>query len=159
MRPLALGFVLLTLNALAQPALITPDAHKHLMLDSRVMLRSTNAKLNFTLGNLDVEAKEFTQLLRIANPSATGLTNTAIPATPISNTTTITTFTASSGLFVGSFTINGATTTLNRPASFYGQIVKIGGITQGYGYFLLPTATAKVSTSPKLSGRVVLGLP
>jgi hypothetical protein len=45
MRLLALGFVLLTLNALAQPALIPPDAHKHLMLDSRVMLRTTNARL------------------------------------------------------------------------------------------------------------------
>ena len=84
---------------------------------------------------------------------------TAIPFAPISNTTKMTTFTASSGLFAGSFTINGTTTALNRPAPFYGQLVKIGATTQGYGYFLLPTATPKISTSSKLSGRVVLGVP
>jgi hypothetical protein len=50
-------------------------------------------------------------------------------------------------------------TTLNRPAPFYGQFVTLGDTTQGYGFFLLPTATAKISTSPKLSGRVVLGVP
>jgi hypothetical protein len=59
----------------------------------------------------------------------------------------------------GSFQINGATTALHRPAPFFGQIVKIGATTEGYGYFLLPTATAKITTSPKLSGRVVLGVP
>ena len=55
--------------------------------------------------------------------------------------------------------INGATKPLNRPAPFEGQIVKIGATTQGYGFFLLPTATPKISTSPKLSGRVVLAVP
>jgi len=120
---------------------------------------STNAKLNVSLGGLDTESKEFTQLLRIASPSATSLANTAIPAAPITNTTKIDIFTANSGLFNGSFTINGAIPTLNRPAPFSGQLVKIGATTQGYGFFLLPTANAKISTSPKLSGRVVLGLP
>jgi len=123
---------------------------------------STNAKLNFTLGNLDVEAKEFTQLLRIASPNASRLTNTAIPSLPLTNTTKVTTFTASSGLFTGSFTIPGASAVLNRPAPYFGQIVKIGATTQGYGYFLLPTVptgSQKVTTSPKLSGRVVLSVP
>ena len=122
----------------------------------------TNARLNFSLGGLDVEGKEFTQLLRIANPSVIGLTNTATIAAPISNTTKLTSFTASSGLFVGSFTLNGATAALNRPAPFYGQLVKIGATTQGYGHHLLPTVPVPpktVTTSPKLSGRVVLGAP
>ena len=55
--------------------------------------------------------------------------------------------------------IPGASSALDRPAPFFGQLVKINGTTQGYGYFLLPTATPKISTSPKLSGRVVLGVP
>jgi hypothetical protein len=124
-----------------------------------VALGSTNAKLNFTLGNLDVEAKEFSQLLRIYNPSATGLPNKGTPTLPLTNTTKLTTLDAAKGLFTGSFVINGATTALNRPAPFEGLIVKIGATTQGYGFFLLPTATPKISTSPKLSGRVVLRVP
>lgn len=102
-----------------------------------------------------METNEFPQLVRICNPSAVGQTNCATIATPISNTTKMTTFT-------DSFTINGATTALNRPAPFYGQIVKIGATTEGYGYFLLPKVPVppeKVTTSPKLSGRVVLSLP
>jgi hypothetical protein len=83
----------------------------------------------------------------------------AVITAPITNTTKVTTLTAATGLFAGSFQINGATTALHRPAPFFGQIVKIGATTEGYGYFLLPTATAKITTSPKLSGRVVLGVP
>ncbi len=118
-----------------------------------------NAKLNFTLGGL---APEFTQLLNIVNPSATGLTNTAVITAPITNTTKVTTLNAATGAFVGSFQINGAAAALNRPAPFFGQIVKIGATTEGYGYFLLPTVPVPpktVTTSPKQSGRVVLGLP
>lgn len=115
-----------------------------------------NAKLDFTLGGL---APEFAQLLYISNPSATGLTNKGTLTLPLTNSTKLTTLDAAKGSFTGSFQINGATTALNRPALFEGLIVKIGATTQGYGYFLLPTATAKISTSPKLSGRVVLGVP
>lgn len=45
MRFLVLGFLSLASLASAQPHLIAPDAHKHLMLDSRVIYRSVNAKL------------------------------------------------------------------------------------------------------------------
>ena len=122
---------------------------------------STNAKLSFTLGGLDVEGKQFSQLLRIAN-TATGLTNTFTIGTPVTNATKMTLLTASSGLFSGSFTIAAVPATLNRTSPFYGQIVKIGATTQGYGYHLLPTvpmAPKTVATSPKLSGKVVLGVP
>jgi hypothetical protein len=115
-----------------------------------------NAKLDFTFGGL---APEFAQLLYISNPSTTGLTNKGTLTLPLTNTTKLTTLDAAKGRFAGSFVINGATTVLNRPALFEGLIVKIGGTTQGYGFFLLPKATAKISTSPKLSGRVVLGVP
>ena len=66
------------------------------------------------------------------------------------------------GAFSGSFTIPGATAPLNRPAPFFGQIVRIGSITQGYGYFLLakvPVGTESVTASPKLSGAVELRTP
>ena len=129
---------------------------------SAVAVGQTNAKLNFTLGNLDMEDKEFTQLLCISIPSAISLINTAVIAPPITNTTKMTTFTASSGLFSGSYIIPGTTNALNRPANFYGQLVKIGATTQGYGYFLLPQLTAAdetVTSAPMSSGRVILGSP
>jgi hypothetical protein len=115
-----------------------------------------NAKLDFTLGGL---APEFAQLLHVTNPSPTGLTNKGTLTLPLTNSAKLTTLDAAKGSFTGSFLVNGATTALNRPAPFEGLIVKIGATTQGYGFFLLPTTTAKISTSPKLSGRVVLGVP
>lgn len=115
-----------------------------------------NAKLDFTLGGL---APEFAQLLHITNPSVTGLTNKGMLTLPLTNTTKLTALDAAKGMFKGSFVINGASKALDRPAPFEGLIVKIGATTQGYGFFLLPTVSTKISTSPKLSGRVVLGEP
>ena len=118
-----------------------------------------NAKLDFTLGGLE---PDFTQLLHITNPSATGLTNKGTLTLPLTNATKLTTLDAAKGQFKGSYVINGSTVALNRPAPFFGQIVKIGATTQGYGFFLLPSVPVgaqKVTTSPKLSGRVVLGAP
>ena len=131
---------------------------------------ATNAKLGFTLGGL---APDFDQLIRVANPSTTGLTNTATVVAynasgapnPNPNKVAITTFTAPTGLFAGSYIIPGATTALNRPAPFFGQIVRVFGpttTTQGYGHFLLPsvpTGVQTVTTSPKLSGSVELKAP
>ena len=60
------------------------------------------------------------------------------------------------GVFSGSFIIPG---TLARTAPFFGQIVTVGTITQGYGDYLLPTVPGTgqtVVTSPKLSGTVQL---
>jgi hypothetical protein len=119
----------------------------------------TNAKLKFELGGLTAA---FSQLLRIANPRATGLSNTAVLAAPIANTLKITSFNASTGTFAGSFILPGASPALNRPAPFFGQLVEAGGVEWGYGYFLLPqvpVGTEKVSTAPKLSGSVLLQGP
>lgn len=119
---------------------------------------ATNAKLAFTLGGLDTSlpaSLEFEQPLTITNPSATGFTNVASIPAPI-NSTTLPTLTAATGAFAGSFTIPGTTAALNRKATFNGQIVKVSGVTTGYGHFLLPTITPVVTTSPRLSGRVEL---
>ncbi|MEQ1750174.1 MAG: choice-of-anchor Q domain-containing protein, partial [Prosthecobacter sp.] len=143
------------LNVTAAGGVYVPPL-KGLRIMGLLTVPNPNAKLSFTLGGL---APEFNQLLNIVNTSATSLTNTAVITAPATNTTKLPTLTAATGLFAGSFQINGATAALHRPAPFFGQIVKIGATTEGYGYFLLPTATPKISTSPKLSGRVVLGVP
>lgn len=129
---------------------------------------ATNAKLAFTLGGLDLATPNslaFNQLIRVSNPSTTGLTNTAtvVPfnATTLTNPNkvAITTFTAPTGAFAGNFTLPG---TPARVGPFAGQIVRIIDVnttTQGYGYFLLPTGVPNVTTSPKLSGRVELSPP
>ncbi|GEP41222.1 choice-of-anchor Q domain-containing protein [Brevifollis gellanilyticus] len=118
-----------------------------------------NAKMAFTLGGL---SPEFEQFMHISNPSAIGLTNKATIVSPVFNGTKVTLLDAAKGLIGGNFTIAGASTALDRPAPFEGLIVKIGATTRGYGYFLLPSVPVgleKVATSPKLSGRVVLGAP
>jgi hypothetical protein len=78
------------------------------------------------------------------------------------NTTTLPVITPATGAFNGQFIIPGATAPLNRPAPFFGQIVRIGSTTQGWGYFLLPkvpVGTEKVTTSPKLGGVVEFKAP
>ena len=108
-----------------------------------------------------VPTPNFDQPVTIANPKPTGLTNIAKIETPV-NATRVTSLNAATGAFAGSFVIPGASTALNRPAAFQGQIVCIGGTTQGYGFFLLPqvpTGSEKVSTAPKLSGVVKLLSP
>jgi hypothetical protein len=120
---------------------------------------NSNAVLNFRLGGL---SESWSQLITIANPSATGLTNTAtVPPTAV-NSLKMTRLDAATGGFVGSFILAGATPVLNRPAPFEGMIVRIDGFTQGYGFFLLPkvpVGAEKVTTSPKLSGIVELRAP
>lgn len=130
----------------------------------------TNAKLAFTDGGLTAA---FDQLLRIYNPSTTGLTNlasvptynAALTPNPNPNKVAMPVFTAATGAHSGSFLIAGATAAQNRTAPFFSQIVRIISTTtttQGYGYFLLPSVpvgTQTVATSPKLSGRVQLVTP
>jgi hypothetical protein len=139
---------------------VTTEGGKYTPPTAGQLAMPAASKLTFSDGGL--AAPGFTQLVTIANPKPTGLTNTAMPSLPLVNTTSILSFSASSGAFAGSFMIPGATTALNRPAPFFGQLVRIGGTTQGYGYFLLPqvpVGTEKVSTAPKLSGRVLLSVP
>jgi predicted outer membrane repeat protein len=117
-------------------------------------LSSPNAVLNFRNGGL---SDVFTQALTIAAAKNIGMITA-----PILNTTTIPVIMPATGAFSGSFTIAGATAPLNRPAPFFGQIVKIGNTMQGWGYFLLPkipVGTEKVATSPKLGGVMELRAP
>jgi hypothetical protein len=142
-------------------AYVAPPAGQRVLDLPAEVSPATNAKLAFTLGGLDVAGPEFDQPLRIDNPKPTGLTNIAKIETPV-NATRVTSLNAATGAFAGSFVIPGASTALNRPAAFQGQIVCIGGTTQGYGFFLLPqvpTGSEKVSTAPKLSGVVKLLSP
>ena len=118
-------------------------------------ITTPDAVLSFAQGGL---TEVFTQTLTIA---ATGLTNKATIGTPLMNAP-LPVIAPATGAFSGSFTIPGATAPLNRPAPFFGQIVRIGSITQGYGYFLLakvPVGTESVTASPKLSGAVEVRTP
>lgn len=114
------------------------------------LVMQASSVLDFTSGGL---APDFSQPVTIASPSATSLTNTAVPVAPVQNATKITKFDVKKGSITGSFTVG------TRTAPWSGQLVKIGGTTQGYGYFLLPTGVPNNATSPKLSGKVVLGAP
>jgi hypothetical protein len=67
--------------------------------------------------------------------------------------------TPSTGAFSGEFTIAGNTAALNRKVAYQGLIVKRGGITRGYGFFLLPELPEGIetlATSPRNSGRIRL---
>lgn len=122
-----------------------------------------NAQLSFTGGGLAPPL--FIQKMRVSlsfakqPKDAVSLMGT-LP--PLENSTKLNAFSAKAGSFGGTFTIAGATAAQNRVAPYAGQIVRIGGLTQGYGYFLLPAipiTPENVKTSPKLSGRVVLEAP
>jgi predicted outer membrane repeat protein len=160
------GFGPLTVSALG--AAYVPPAKGALVMGlGPVAVGANNARIVFDFGGLP---SDFNQLLRIANPSPVGLTNTAtvplfnaaLTPNPNPNRVTMTLLNAKTGAISGSFTIPGATPALNRVAPYFGQIIKIGGTPSAYGYFLLPsvpTGTQKVSTSPKLSGAWQLRTP
>lgn len=149
------GFGPLTLTAQGG-AYVAPLAGERVLGAMSVAAPATNSRLIFSVGGL---TDPFTQPVRITNPSATGLTNTAAINAPALNLTTMTVLTASTGAISGSFTFAGATPAQNQVAPWFGQIVTIGAAPRGYGYFLLPTGTPTVTTSPKLSGRVLLAVP
>jgi len=108
-----------------------------------------NGQLSFVDGGLD--GNGFTQNVTI------GVTNKATFSLTNPNQVKLGTVTAASGAIGGDFTlVVGAVT---RKVLYVGQIVKVDGVSRGYGYFLLPklpTGTEKVETTPKLSGKVVL---
>jgi hypothetical protein len=128
------------LNVAAAGGLYTPPAAGQIVMQA-------NSSIYFSEGGI---TGDFSQLVTIANPKATGLTNTAKPVLPLTNNTRITKFDVKTGLMTGSFQEG------TRLAPWSGLLVKIGGTTRAYGYFLLPEGTP---TGPKLSGRVVLGAP
>lgn len=148
------GFGPLVVAAAGSP--YTPPAK-----GSRVMglpNSSPNASVGFSLGGLNTEGLEFFQQVGVASPGPTSTANIATSTPPLLNKTRITVITPATGLFSGSFTIVGSPPAKDRLAPFFGQIVTIGGNDFGYGYFLLPkvpVGTETVTTSPKLSGRVL----
>lgn len=120
---------------------------------------SDNALLDFRLGAL---SEGWSQPITIVNPSPTGLTNTASVPPTAANGLKVAKLDAATGTFSGSFTLAGTTALLNRPATYEGMIVKVGTVTQGYGFFHLPkvpVGTEKVTTAPRLSGVVELRAP
>lgn len=131
-----------------------------------VIAPATNATLAFSLGGLEAAAQQFTQPVRIANPGTKSLTNTAAIAAdnasgnpnPNPNRVSMTTLTASTGIFGGSFILPGATPALNRSATYTGQVVPTPTEPRGFGFFLLPQSQTS-GTAPKLSGRVQLQAP
>ena len=155
------GFNTLSVTAAGSPY-VAPAAGARLMGAAAATGNNGNSTLGFNFGGLDVEVKTFSQAVRIDNPKATGLTNTATVVTPAANSTALPVLTAATGAFSGSFAIAGTTPALKRTAPFYGQMVTISGSTRGYGFFLLPkvpSGTQTVATSPKLSGRVLFTAP
>eukprot|EP01031_Cornospumella_fuschlensis_P043531 gene43531-53222_t len=123
-----------------------------------------NARLEFTGSVPAPEAAEFDIPAAIYNPAATGLTNKATLPTFLSggnpNKTALSKITGATGAFGGDFTLPGATPALARKATYEGQIVHIGGVYLGYGYYLLselPTVPGQtLATTPKHAGRVLL---
>ena len=121
----------------------------------------SNAKISFSEGGI-ATLNAFSQSLRFTTKTTRDAISVVGVLPPLTNSTTMTAIDGQKGTFSGSFTMPGATAALNRPAPFYGQIIKISSTPEGYGYFLLPKVPVppeKATTSPKQSGRVVLGLP
>lgn len=118
---------------------------------------ASNAILQFTAGGLPAEP---VYPVTISNPSATGLTNKAIPVAPVANQLTISTFNAATGAFSGTFSLFSATPVPTRKVTYQGQIVRVGDVIQGFGFFLLPelpdAAGETLINVPKLSGKVSL---
>jgi hypothetical protein len=137
-------------------AYVRPNAGQRLL---GLPATSDNALLDFRLGAL---SEGWSQPITIVNPSPTGLTNTASVPSTAANGLKVAKLDAATGTFSGSFTLAGTTALLNRPATYEGMIVKVGTVTQGYGFFHLPrvpVGTEKVTTAPRLSGVVELAAP
>lgn len=150
--PLQLDAVGGTVAAVAKGGLV-------MGLNAVTKTAAQNAQLSFTGGGLNTEGREFSRLVAVVNPSSTGVTNTATVEAGTINVT-LPTLNASTGAFSGTFTIPGTTAATTRAVPFQGQLVTTDGHTEGYGFFLLPALTgASVTTSPKLSGRVLFAKP
>lgn len=118
-----------------------------------------NAALGFAEGGLDFGGEsQFSRPVAVKATSSAAKHTATIPTGKPA--TTMPVLNPATGAFSGTFLVEGSTPATNRTARFQGQAVTIGGETQGYGFFLLPTLTgANVATSPKLSGSVVLTKP
>lgn len=150
------------LNVTAQGSVyVAPTAGNLVMGLPVVPSNQSNAKMSFSEGGI-ATLNSFHQPLRFFTKTPQDSVSLFGLLPPLNNSTKLTALDSKKGTFSGSFTINGATAELNLPAPFVGQIVKIGATTEGYGYFLLPKVPVPpetVATSPKLSGRAVLGVP
>ncbi|MDZ4289040.1 MAG: Ig domain-containing protein, partial [Prosthecobacter sp.] len=141
---------------LAEGAPYTPPAAGKLFMN--LVFFQNNAEAQFTRGGLDDEGKEFNMLIDMEYAPHSG-TTVAVFLVANPNKVTMPTVAKSTGAFGGEFTILGATTAQNRKVAYQGLVVRhISGLV-GYGFFLLPKAPVPpltLTTSPKLSGRVVL---
>lgn len=120
---------------------------------------SSNAKISFSKGGLDTEGLEFARTITISNPSVTGSTN-IVKVDPIKPLVTLSNLVSTSyGGFTGTLTLPSTSSTAARTVIFQGQIVTVGSLSKGYGFFLLPQpplGKQTLSTSPKLSGQILL---
>lgn len=97
--------------------------------------QSENAGLEFSVG------VDFWQGLTVANPSASGLRNTAKPVSPNPHRVGITEFGAATGTFGGRFVLSGG----GSRGRFQGLIVPtVSSGLQGYGHYLLPSGSGRV---------------
>ena len=146
----AAGFPVLPLEVLG--GTFNPPSKGGLLVAS--VDQADNAQLSMGTAGTDTPTSP---LLRISNPNtSTGTTNVAKISSPNPDNLAMPVLTFGTGAFNGSFTLAG---TPARPATFFGQIVPISGIFQGYGYYLLPSVPGMgqtVATSPKFSGTVWL---
>ncbi len=108
---------------------------------------TSNAQLVFSEGGL---TSTITQLIN--------LPNTNVPTVVLPNPNTVKlSFDLNTGHFYGSFVLPDPVPTNVRTVKFGG--VLIPGLQQGIGQFQLPDLLPSPTTSPILSGRVVLGTP
>lgn len=108
---------------------------------------ANNASLQFVDGGL---SDGFSQDLTISTSNGIKLPSAALNPNAVNLSLSATT-----GLFSGSFTLPGATRSTTCKAAMLGVLVPRLG--QGLGFFLLPEPAGHPSTSPLLSGSVVLG--
>ncbi len=108
---------------------------------------ANNTDIRFSDGNLN---GPFTQTFEIVAPSTVKPLPVSTMLNP--NKVVVTSITASTGLFVGSFTTGTIAVPLARKADFKGIIVP--HLHRGGGFFLFPESA--VTTSPIYSGKVLI---
>ena len=145
------------LKLTAEGGLYTPPAAGQLLnaVPSSVP-GAPNSVMEFVDGGLDIH-NGFAQLLRLYNPTTTGLTNKVqiTPRTPYAVSVLV--FDSGKGLFSGKFTVPGAVGVPSRSGTYSGMLVPKVGYLLGTGHFLLPqlpVAPQTTGNSPMLSGKV-----
>lgn len=141
----------------AEGGLYTPPAAGQLLAAVPASTSGTpNAVMEFVDGGLDIH-DGFAQLLRLYNPSTTGVTNKVQLTVQTPYAVSLGSFNSKTGLFSGKFTVPGATGVPSRRGTYSGMLVPRVGYLLGTGYFLLPRIPVPPETtakSPLMSGKV-----